>query len=413
MALYLYDDPRATTFEPFALTRPVSELCAGAIVTRRRWATVAGEPVTGTIVPEHLQDFSEFDAPPAVTRILPARARIANSRCIPLLTAGPPEDVWTCQGRVAAVRLGRSLDPSSLAKDGARLETLVPTEARSAEIPGRWVDDVWDYVRDLPAQLSDDIPRLATGLSLDGGVAAHATCLGQHPLFVERGAIIEPHTVFDLHNGPVLVRSRATVHAFTRVVGPCFIGEATSVTADRIAASSVGEHCKVHGEFSVSIVLGYSNKSHDGFIGHSYLGRWVNVGAGTITSNLKNTYGRVQLWTPGGVRDTGLTFLGAFLGDYVRTGIGVRLTTGSVLGAGANFFGVAAPKIIPPFAWGEHSPFATFALPKLLEVAERQMARRQVSLTDSAKRALAAAHLRALALKGVWSEAEGAQERGR
>ncbi len=80
----------------------------------------------------------------------------------------------------------------------------------------------------------------------------------------------------------------------------------------------------------------------------------MNLGAGTITSNLKNTYGPVQLWTPGGVRDTGLTFLGALIGDYARTGIGVRLTTGTVVGAGANIFGGAAPKTVPPFAWGDH-----------------------------------------------------------
>ena len=100
--------------------------------------------------------------------------------------------------------------------------------------------------------------------------------------------------------------------------------------------------CKVRGELSNTIFLGYSNKGHDGFVGHSYLGRWVNLGAGTITSNLKNTYGTVSLWTPDGVRDTGLQFLGTLFGDHVKTGIGLRLTTGTVLGAGANVYGIDA-----------------------------------------------------------------------
>ena len=137
------------------------------------------------------------------------------------------------------------------------------------------------------------------------------------------------------------------------------------------------------------------------------MGRWVNLGAGTVTSNLKNTYGPVQLWTPAGVRDTGLTFLGAFIGDYARTGIGVRLTTGTVVGAGANFFGAAAPKTVPPFSWGDRSPFATFALPKLLEVAERQMARRDVPVDGDAKRTLTAAHARALAHASEWASGDG------
>jgi len=404
MSLYLYDDQRARAFEPFALTRPVSELCAGALVTRRRWASVCGESVAGLLVGDHLRDFAEFDSPPAVTRIVPPRARIANSRCIPVLTAAPAADVWTCQGRVAAVRIPHSLDPTTLEEGGVALEALVPPGARRVEIPGRWVDNIWEYIRDLPAQLSDDIPRLATSLALDLGAAtaASVTRLGDHPLFVERGATIEPYTVFDLRAGPVLVRSRATVQAFTRVVGPCAIGEASTVTTDRIATSSIGEHCKVHGELSVSIVMGYSNKSHDGFVGHSYLGRWVNLGAGTITSNLKNTYGSVQLWTPDGFRNTELTFLGSLLGDYVRTGIGLRLTTGTVVGAGANVYGSAAPKVVPPFAWGERPPFVPFALAKFLEVAERQMARREIPLTSGARQALATAHERAHDAARTW-----------
>ncbi len=173
--------------------------------------------------------------------------------------------------------------------------------------------------------------------------------------------LIEPYTVFDVTAGPILVRRGATVQAFTRVVGPCAIGEGSAVVGDRIAGSSIGERCKVHGELSTSIVMGYSNKSHDGFVGHSYLGRWVNLGAGTITSNLKNTYGPVQLWTPDGMRTTGETFLGAFIGDYARTGIGTRLTTGTVMGAGANVFPPGfAPKVIPPFAWGAGEPFESF-----------------------------------------------------
>ena len=102
-----------------------------------------------------------------------------------------------------------------------------------------------------------------------------------------------------------------------------------------MAASAIGHNCRVHGETSNSVFLAYSNKGHDGFVGHSYFGRWVNLGAGTTTSNLKNTYGPVSLWTPSGIRDSGLQFLGTFAGDHAKTGIGLRLTTGTVLGAGA------------------------------------------------------------------------------
>jgi UDP-N-acetylglucosamine diphosphorylase / glucose-1-phosphate thymidylyltransferase / UDP-N-acetylgalactosamine diphosphorylase / glucosamine-1-phosphate N-acetyltransferase / galactosamine-1-phosphate N-acetyltransferase len=403
VSLYLYDDERARRFVPFALTRPASELCAGAVLTRHRWMRVSGEAAAGLLVADHLRDFGEFDAPPVVTQPLPAGALVVNSRCIPALAAAPDADVWTCQGRVAGVRLASSVDPAMLDHGRVALEALAAPSARRCELPGgtRWVDNVWDYIRDLPAQLGDDIPALAADLALQpaaGAVTAGgATVVGRHPVYLERGATIEPFALLDVTAGPVLVRRGAVVQAFTRVVGPCAIGEATLVAGDRVAASSIGERCKVRGELSVSIIMGYTNKSHDGFVGHSYLGRWVNLGAGTVTSNLKNTYGPVQLWTPdAGVTSTGLTFLGAFFGDYVRTGIGTRLTTGTVIGAGANIFPTGiAPKVVPPFAWGDQQPFDTFEAAKFLEVAERQMARRDVPLGPSARRFLTAVHAHA------------------
>jgi hypothetical protein len=142
---------------------------------------------------------------------------------------------------------------------------------------------------------------------------------------------------------------------------------------------------------SVTVMTGHANKGHDGFVGHSVLGRWVNLGASTVTSNLKNTYGTVQLWTPEGPRDTGLQFLGTLFGDHAKTGIGTRLTTGSVVGAGANVVvnGVV-PKLVPPFAWGESG--ATYDLDRFVKSAERMMARRHVTLTERGRRLLGSAH---------------------
>jgi UDP-N-acetylglucosamine diphosphorylase/glucosamine-1-phosphate N-acetyltransferase len=163
----------------------------------------------------------------------------------------------------------------------------------------------------------------------------------------------------------------------------------------RVAASSIGEHSKIRGEFSTSIVIGHSNKGHSGFVGHSYFGRWVNLGALTTTSNLKNTYGPVHLWTPSGVRDTGQQFLGTLFGDHVKTGIGTMLGTGTVLGAGACIFGSdTPPRAVPPFAWGDKAPYETYDITKFLAVAERVMARRDVKLGDKERKHLAEAHKR-------------------
>jgi UDP-N-acetylglucosamine diphosphorylase/glucosamine-1-phosphate N-acetyltransferase len=242
----------------------------------------------------------------------------------------------------------------------------------------------------LGATLSDDIGVLAE--EAGGPPPPQLTIVGEHDVHVARGAHIEPMVFADTTSGPVLVCAGARVAAFTRLVGPCVIGAHAIVAGGRIAASSIGEHSRVHGELSTTIFLGHANKAHDGFVGHSVIGRWANLGAGTITSNLKNSYGTVSVWTPSGLRPTGLQFAGAFIGDHAKTGIGTRLTTGSVIGAGANVFGDRMPpKFVPPFAWGDAPPFGEFAEEKFLDVAELVMRRRDVTLSAAARRTLRAA----------------------
>lgn len=149
----------------------------------------------------------------------------------------------------------------------------------------------------------------------------------------------------------------------------------------------------VRGEISETIVIGNANKAHDGFVGHSVLGRWVNLGAGTTTSNLKNTYGAVALATPDGLRSTGQIKLGSFFGDHVKTGIGLRLTTGTVIGAGSSLHGAAMPpKDVPPFSWGEGAALDCYDLDRFLKTAERAMGRRGVTLGERTRRQLAKAH---------------------
>lgn len=401
--LFLYDDAAARRFEPFALTRPAAELRAGTEIIRRRWELLFGRRAAGIVAAPHLADFEELDAPPIVaaslpTSSLPAGAIVANSRCVVKLgvNATTDADVWTCDGRVAAVRLGREALISELSGGDVQLESLSAAGTRTAEVAGVWVEMVWELITGLADQLRSDIA--CTGPSLDCELPPGALVLpGSEAIYVERGARVEPMVCFDVSAGPILVRSGASVRAFTRLVGPVAIAGGASILGDRVDSCSIGEASMVHGEISNTIVLGHSNKSHDGFVGHSYLGRWVNLGAGTITSNLKNTYGVVQLWTPGGQRDTGAVKLGSFIGDHVKAGIGTRLTTGSVVGAGSNIYGGSMPpKYVPPFSWGEGDDLAMYRLDKFLENAARAMVRRGVTLSEREKRQLAAAHARSL-----------------
>lgn len=392
--LLLYDDAIARAFEPFALTRPFGEMRAGISLVRERWEGAMGGAAAGALVADHLRDFEEAGAPRAV-REARAGTIVANTRCIvPLGWSAPDADVWTCDGAIAAVRLGASLRGEELSDGAVPLEQLRAAGSRVVDIPGRWIGAVWELITTLLAQLREDID--AAGAHLECTVPEQAIIVGRGKLFVELGATVEPQVVFDVTGGAVLVRAGAHVRAFTRLVGPCAVLANANVLGDRVHGCSIGEHSVVRGEISESVVLGHSNKGHDGFVGHSYVGRWVNLGAGTITSNLKNTYGSVQLWTPAGLRDTGVSKLGSLIGDHAKTGIGTRLTTGSVIGAGASVFGAQMPpKYVPPFSWGEGAELEEFRLGKFLEIAERMMSRRSVALSERGRQQLSASHAKA------------------
>lgn len=392
--LVLYDDAKARAFEPFALTRPVCELRAGAVLVRQRWETALGTPAKGFISAAHLDDFEEGDAPGAFLEpALAAGTIVANARALPSLEAvrNTRADVWLIQGRLAAVRLASAMPTATLRETGVELESLASSTGRRSDVAGRWLDAPWDLVRHLAEMLGDDIIRI--GPTLQTANPSQSTVIRGHPVFAELGSTIESHVVLDASQGPILVRRGAHVHAFTRLVGPCAIGQDSVALGEKIATSSIGDVCRVHGEVSSAIFIGHANKAHDGFIGHCVLGRWVNLGASTVNSNLKNTYGTVSMWTPQGAQDSGLQFLGALLGDHAKTGIGTRLTTGSVIGAGANVvYDGLAPKTVPPFAWGPGQQ--VYDLERFLQVVERVLARRNVTLGEKARRQLAAAHAR-------------------
>ena len=148
---------------------------------------------------------------------------------------------------------------------------------------------------------------------------------------------------------------------------------------------SIGPVCKVRGEVASSVVLGYSNKAHDGYLGHSYVGKWVNLGAFTTNSDLKNNYSTVRVPTPGGLVDTGLMKVGCLIGDHAKTGIGTLLSTGSVVGAGSNLFGgLMCPRHVPPFTWGSCDTLEEYDLDRFLEAVERTMGRRDMPLAEGA-----------------------------
>jgi UDP-N-acetylglucosamine diphosphorylase/glucosamine-1-phosphate N-acetyltransferase len=258
------------------------------------------------------------------------------------------------------------------------------------ELRGRVLEWPWQLVESNAEQVQVDIAALHRVSSLFGLTDVHI--FGEHHLSLAHGAHVEPGVVMDTRDGAIRLETGAYVQAPARLTGPLYVGRDTLVFGGALAHCSIGPVCKVRGEIDTSVVLGYCNKAHDGYLGHALLGHWVNLGALTTNSDLKNNYSPVRIRLGGEEMDTGLLKVGCFLGDHVKTGIGTLLNTGTVVGAGSNLFGgLMPPKYVPPFSWGSGEKLTEFRLEKFFEVAEAAMSRRNVELSDGMRELFARA----------------------
>lgn len=402
--LYVYDDDMARAWQPFALTRPIGELMLGAHTFRARAELLFGARCAGHLSAPGLRGFVDHDSPPVVdARAIAAdRPRIfVSSRFVADWSTAVPEVTGAAVLRADGDVVGCIVPAGTDTPDDAWFATpeeLPPTLAAAdvAELDGRTLQHVWDLVAINPEQIRldhdaararsrtpdapDDSPD--TGRFDAIGYRAGMLRLGE-------GVVIEPNVVFDFSHGPIWLDDGVTVRAFTRLAGPAYVGPGSTLLGGPYDAVSIGPVCKVHGELEESVILGYSNKAHDGFLGHAYLGRWVNLGAMTTNSDLKNNYGTIRMWTPGGDVDTGLIKLGCLLGDHVKTGIGALLNTGTVIGAGSNLFGAAMPpKYVPPFSWGSGEDLVAYDADRFIAVARTVMQRRDLDLDENVERVL-------------------------
>lgn len=378
-ALYLLDPEPSAAWAPFAGVRPLAELRAGAHLIRERWEAFLGVETSAVFSLPHLAGFPEPGAPPVQAfHPVPGPALIGSSTFAPRGLAPTLPDT-----------------PVRFTHDGTTVGWAVPAGAtwsgpqplaRAMELPGQVLRGVHDLIPALGPLLVADLQAMV-GSGDGDAVPRGSTVIGDPAWVVLHEVTVEPGVVFDTTAGPVVLESGVEVRSGSRLEGPLWAGANTRLLGGPIRQSAIGPHCVVRGELAASVFLGYANKAHDGFVGHSVIGRWVNLGAGTITSNLKNTYGPVRLDVAGSAVETGLMNLGSLLGDHAKTAIGTLLGTGTVIGAGANVFDVVRPpKYVAPFTWGSGMS-AAGATPRMtrdgfLRVAERVLPRRDVTVDE-------------------------------
>ena len=385
--LHLLEPSTTAAWFPFSDCRPICELRAGTWLIRERWEAVSEAETSSILGAEHLHPFVEDGVPPVTQR-----QQVSGAAIVGRSDFAP-----------AGVPLELPDTPQRLVNDGTTVGWWVPegvtwdgehTDWPELEIDGMILHGAYDLVTALEHLLQPDAADFTKEAS--DPVPQGSIIIGDPADVVILGAAVEPGTVFDVRRGVVVVEQHTHVQSGTRFEGPVYVGPGSEILGGTIRACSIGPRCKVRGEISNSVVIGYANKAHDGFVGHSVIGRWVNLGAGTTTSNLKNTYGTVRLKIDQIQLDTNRQFLGTLFGDHCKTAIGTMLSTGAAIGVGANVFGsVAAAKYVPPFAWGDTG--ATMEREGFIKIAKRVLPRRQVELTDRVQEMLLALYDHAVA----------------
>jgi UDP-N-acetylglucosamine diphosphorylase/glucosamine-1-phosphate N-acetyltransferase len=398
MIVAIFEDESYENFLPLTYTRPVFELRIGMLSLLERTQRVLQEPRTLLFTRDYLVPTlkKRVSQPVNKPESIDDEIMLVNGS---LLTDEKVEELvkkklvknslMTQNGRIALAHLSENtarnlgdelckpLASAALKKLAKKCKTLKASNLPLLTYP-------WDFVNKNAESIKADYSA-AEKKESDGTIDDRAAIYGKkQDVYVGKGAFVEAHVTLDARDGPIFIGNEAMVHSGSRITGPTYIGNKTIIPSGLIREGcSIGSVCRIGGELEETIILGYTNKYHTGFIGHAYIGEWVNMGAATTNSDLKNTYGTVQVSTAGKNVDTGQTKVGCFVGDYVKSSIGTQIYTGKKIGVASQAHGFIT-KDVPSFTlWAESlgSKPAELYLKSALETQKRALSRRGVKQT--------------------------------
>lgn len=376
--IILFDDPaiRADLL-PFTFTRPVSKIRVGILTLEEKWAkALATSPsfLTETYLQKKYPLKISSDNLLINGAICPDEALLKT--------------IWKLELGQSIIQDGTVL--ASRQKDTGIPD--VPAKPISYPNPVTIIDKVWKIFSHNAAQIKADFTVITAGRRSAGIKDRHTIIYGEQNLFVEEGVDVKA-SIINAEPGPVYLGKNSVLQEGVMIHGSLALCEGSHLNmgAKMRGDTTVGPFSKVGGEVSNSVIFGYSNKAHDGFLGNSVLGEWCNLGADTNTSNLKNNYDKVKLWShaKGSFTNTGLQFCGLMMGDHSKCGINTMFNTGTMIDVSANVFGEGFPRnYVPSFSWGGAKGFVTYQLEKALQTAERAMARRNITFDNTEKEIL-------------------------
>lgn len=372
MNYILFDGPYRNNLLPFTFTRPVADLRVGILTIRQKWESYI-EYTTTTVTEDYLAD--KYPMVEMESNIM------INASFLPNMEVA---EVVKNLSENQALFKGEDVIAFYI-KEGEEVKDFSTFEAIEFEGDLLKIEHTWDIFALNGEAIIEDF-NLITRDRKSQPIPATINTINPENIFIEKGATLNFATL-NASSGPIYIGRDAEVMEGSIVRGPfALCNNATLKMASKIyGPTTVGPHSKVGGEVSNSVIFGFSNKGHDGFLGNSVIGEWCNLGADTNTSNLKNNYAEVRLWdyqTEGFAR-TGLQFCGLMMGDHSKCGINTMFNTGTVVGVSANIFGSGFPRnFVPSFSWGGSKGFVTYKTDKAFEVAEVVMGRRKEEFTE-------------------------------
>jgi UDP-N-acetylglucosamine diphosphorylase/glucosamine-1-phosphate N-acetyltransferase len=368
---------------PFTFTRPIAEIRIGILTIKEKWQKHCNAEAS-YFTEDYLTE--KFPVKINEENIIINGAVLPNKDLVAAINKLQLNEALTHEQSIIAVKCSAEKANNYLHHFLSGIFITKPYEGSFTTIK-----NVWDIFSKNKEALEADFDLITEGRTSQP-INETNTIIGNGKIFIEAGATVNA-AILNTNTGSIYIGQHAEVMEGSMVRGPFALCEhATLKLATKIyGATTIGPHAKVGGEVNNSVIFGYSNKAHDGFLGNSVIGEWCNLGADTNNSNLKNNYAEVKLWNyeTEGFTNTGLQFCGLFMGDHAKCGINTMFNTGTVVGVSANIFGSGFPRnFVPSFSWGGAQGFSTFALNKAFEVAEKVLERRSLTLSVEDKKIL-------------------------
>jgi UDP-N-acetylglucosamine diphosphorylase/glucosamine-1-phosphate N-acetyltransferase len=392
MDIIIFDDARRADFFPLTLTRSTSDLRVGILKLRQRLMAMLNTDECNLIVDAELQELYRQRHPGWDVNTLPdGDVLLVNSRLrldddlVTQLQALQSGCLLVCGDVVIAARMQITAQQIT----AEQLPQLLAS-CTEEEIDAHLWCYPWELIAANSAMLEADFQAWFYDKDNFFETELGVTILNPYNVWIGEGAHLMPGVIIDASQGPVVIDEGAVVMHHAVIIGPAYVGKKSriKVGAKIYEGTSIGPVCKVGGEVEETIIQAYSNKQHDGFLGHSYLGEWVNLGADTNNSDLKNTYKAVAMYSysAGTSVSTGQTFVGCLIGDHAKTGINSTINTGAVIGVGCNLFGrELISGFIPDFSWGSAAMLSEYRFDAWADTADKVKQRRGLALGDEEK----------------------------